>query len=100
VLNVKANYANPANQPIRWLAQGVTPRQRSTPRNAGFGTNEDDNEVTGILVSNGDPGPGGILGEKSPKPFKDHWRWFYTQQHGDNHTYEVIPAEDDGPGGS
>jgi hypothetical protein len=100
VLNVKTNYGNPANQPIRWLAQGRDASATHDAANAGFGSNEDDNEITGILVSNGDPDPDGILGEKSPKPFKDHWRWFYTQQHGDNPTYEVIPAEDDGPGGS
>jgi hypothetical protein len=34
----------------------------------------------------------GILGARSPKLFRDGWRWFYTQQHGDNPTYEVIPA--------
>jgi hypothetical protein len=61
--------------------------------NGGVGKNEDDNEITGILVSNGNPGPDGVLGAKSPKPFKAGWRWFYTQQHGDNPTYEVIPAE-------
>jgi hypothetical protein len=26
-----------------------------------------------------------------PNLFKDGWRWFYTQQHGDNLTNEVIP---------
>jgi hypothetical protein len=24
--------------------------------------------------------------------FKFGWRWFYTQQHGDNPTWEVLPA--------
>jgi hypothetical protein len=32
----------------------------------------------------------GILGAKKPKPFNDGWRVFYTQQHGDNITYEII----------
>jgi hypothetical protein len=100
VLNVNTNYANPNSQPIRWLAEGRDASATLDAANGGFGTNEDDNEITGILVSDGDPGPGGVLGEKAPKPFKDHWRWFWTQQHGDNPTYEVIPAEDDGPGGS
>jgi hypothetical protein len=101
VLNVDTNYANPANQPLRWVAQGrdasATLDAASVP--VGFGSNEDDNEITGLLVSNGDPGPEGILGAKSPKPFKAGWRWFYTQQHGDNPTYEVIPAEGNGPDG-
>ena len=53
VLNVKTTYANPANQPIRWLAQGRDASATLDAANAGFGTNEDDNEITGILVSNG-----------------------------------------------
>jgi hypothetical protein len=100
VFNVKTNYTDPANQPLRWLAQGRDPSATVDAANGGFGKNDDDNEITGIHVSNGDPGPNGILGAKSPKPFRDHWRWFYTQQHGDNFTFEVIPAEDDEPEGS
>ena len=99
VLNVETNYADPSNQPIRWLAEGRDASATLDAANGGFGKNEDDNEITGIIVSNGDPGPEGILGAKSPKPFKAGWRWFYTQQHGDNPTYEVIPAEGDGPEG-
>jgi hypothetical protein len=94
VFDVKTNYANPGNQPIRWLAEGrdaSATLDASLVGTSGF-TNEDDNEITGIHVSNGDPGPNGILGAKSPKPFKAGWRWFYTQQHGDNPTYEVLPA--------
>jgi hypothetical protein len=44
------------------------------------------------IFFNGNPSVRGILGARSPKPFHDGWRWFYTQQHGDNPTYEVIPA--------
>jgi hypothetical protein len=47
-----------------------------------------------VHVSDGDPSPGGILGAKTPKTFKHGWRWFYTAQHGDNWTYEVVPAGD------
>ena len=100
VLNVNTNYANPSNQPIRWLAEGRDASATLDAANGGFGKNEDDNEITGIIVSDGDPGPDGVLGAKSPKPFKAGWRWFYTQQHGDNPTYQVIPAEGDGPDGS
>lgn len=53
--------------------------------------NDGDNEITGIHVSNGDPTPGGLLGAKTPTPFRDGWRVFYTQQHGDNLTYEIMP---------
>jgi hypothetical protein len=40
--------------------------------------------------SDGDPSVGGILGAKNPTPFEDGWRVFYTQQHGDNVTWEII----------
>ena len=54
--------------------------------------NDGDNEITGIHLSDGDPTPGGILGAKVPRPFRNGWRLFWTQQHGDNQTWEVIPA--------
>jgi hypothetical protein len=100
VFNVNTNYANANNQPIRWLAEGRDPSATLDAANAGFGKNEGDNEITGAVVSNGDPDADGILGAKAPKPFKAGWRWFWTQQHGDNWTWEVIPAEGDGPDGS
>ena len=53
---------------------------------------EGDNEITGAHVSDGDPGAGGVLGAKIPNLRNSSWRWFYTQQHGDNTTYQVIPA--------
>jgi len=31
-----------------------------------------------------------LLGALKPKAFKGGWRVFYTQQHGDNPTYEVL----------
>ena len=74
-------------------------------------TNDGDNELTGIHTSDGDPTVNGILGAKDPRPFAaregggDHsgpgrgrdddnglpWRVFFTQQHGDNHTWELVP---------
>ena len=57
VLNVETNYADPGNQPIRWLAEGRDASATLDAANGGFGKNEDDNEITGIIVSNGDPGP-------------------------------------------
>jgi hypothetical protein len=100
LFNVNTDYSNAANQPIRWLAQGRDASATLDAANSGFGVNEGDNEITGAVVSNGDPGTNGILGAKAPKLWKDDWRFFYTQQHGDNPTYEVIPAEGDGPEGS
>jgi hypothetical protein len=90
--DVTRDYSDPANHPVRWLAEGrdasATLDGSATP--TGFGKNDGDNETTGIHVSDGDPGKNGILGEKSPNLNNDKWRWFYTEQHGDNPTYEVV----------
>jgi hypothetical protein len=92
LLDVTKDYSNPANQPLRWLAEGRDASATLDADNAGFGKNEGDNEITGIHVSDGDPTANGILGRKAPQPFEPNgqWRVFYTQQHGDNPTYEVI----------
>ena len=91
-LDAGADYSNTANQAARWLAEGRDASATIDAANAGFGKNDGDNEITGIHISDGDPGVSGILGAKTPMPFKVGWRWFYTQQHGDNSTYEVLPA--------
>jgi hypothetical protein len=82
-------------QPVRIIAQGRDP---SATIDSAYGAvsgsgfqNEGDNEITGIHVSDGDATPGGILGAKTPHPFRGGWRVFYTQQHGDNVTYEILP---------
>jgi hypothetical protein len=80
-------------QPIRWLAQGRDASATLDSANGGFGKNDGDNEITGPHVSDGDPSVKGILGTKDPNFGKDGWRWFWTQQHGDNLTFEVLPAE-------
>jgi hypothetical protein len=94
VWNVNTDYSNPSNQPIRWLAEGRDPSATLDSANGGFGKNDGDNEITGAIVSDGDPGPGGILGAKIPNLSNGDakWRWFYTQQHGDNVTWEVTLA--------
>jgi len=89
VWNVTKDYSNPANQPLRWLAEGRDASATLDAANGGFGSNEGDNEITGVHVSDGDPGVNGILGAKVPDLGNHAWRWFYTQQHGDNFTYEV-----------
>jgi hypothetical protein len=91
-LDAGTDYSNTQNQPVRWLAEGRDPSATIDSATAGFGKNDGDNEITGVHVSNGDPGPEGILGAKSPKIGSGKWRWFYTQQHGDNVTFEVVPA--------
>jgi hypothetical protein len=95
VFDVRRDYSKAGNTPVRWLAEGRDP---SATIDSGFlgmpgFTNDGDNEITGIHVSDGDPSAHGILGEKIPRLFNDGWRWFWTQQHGDNVTYEVLPAQ-------
>ena len=98
--DVTQDYSSGA-EPVRWLAEG---RDASATVDASFGGfgNDGDNEITGLLVSNGDPTAKGILGAAKPNfgsgatgndnTGVDTWRWFYTQQHGDNFTYEVLPT--------
>jgi hypothetical protein len=90
------DYATGA-QPIRFLAEGRDPSATEDNMLAAVGhgfQNEGDNEITGIHVSDGDPTTGGILGAKIPRLFHDGWRFFWTQQHGDNYTWEIFPADD------
>ncbi|HEX7526822.1 MAG TPA: hypothetical protein VF327_10975 [Gaiellaceae bacterium] len=99
IWDVTKDYSHGA-QPTRWLGEGRDPSATLDSANGGFGKNEGDNEITGVHVSDGDPSPFGILGAKSPNVGDGHWRWFYTQQHGDNFTWEVLPAsQTDGQGG-
>ena len=98
LFDLRTDYSNPANQPIRIIAQGRDPSatiDSGLQGTAGF-QNDGDNEITGIHVSDGDAGPDGLLGARKPRPFKDGWRVFYTGQHGDNVTWEIIrsPARD------
>ena len=93
LFDVNANYATPGLQPVRILAEG---RDASATLDSGLGSvsgsgfqNDGDNEITGFHVSDGDPTLNGLLGAKNPNPFKAGWRVFYTQQHGDNVTWEI-----------
>jgi secreted PhoX family phosphatase len=90
--DVDADYSNAQNQPVRWLAEGRDASATIDAAAGGFGKNDGDNEITGLHVSDGDPAVEGILGAKSPKLGDKKWRWFYTQQHGDNTTYEVLTS--------
>jgi hypothetical protein len=77
-----------APRPVRWLAEG---RDASATFDAMSGPsyNDKDNEITGIHVSDGDPSTAGLLGAKVPHPLSTSWRTFWTQQHGDNTTWEI-----------
>ena len=87
---VDVRQAQPA--PVRFLAEGRDPS--ATIDSALSGTpgfqNEGDNEITGIHVSDGDPTVQGLLGRRVPRPFEGRWRVFWTAQHGDNVTYEIV----------
>ena len=101
LFDVRASYSGGA-QPIRILAEG---RDTSATLDSLFGTtalgftgtfnNEGDNEVTGWHFSDGDPTVLGLLGAKMPKPLNGQWRLFYTQQHGDNFTWEILRKHTD-----
>jgi hypothetical protein len=88
LLDANADYSG-GLQPLRFLAEGRDASATDDADNGGYGKNDQDNEITGIHVSNGDPDKDGILGAKNPDAFKGGWRVFYTQQHGDNTTWEV-----------
>lgn len=77
-----------APAPVRWIAEG---RDASATFDSASGPsyNDGDNEITGIHVSDGDASVGGLLGAKVPNPYAAAWRTFWTQQHGDNTTWEV-----------
>ena len=92
VFNVTKDYSNADNQPLRWLAEGRDASATLDAANAGFGKNDGDNEITGLHVSDGDAGASGVLGAKAPDLDNKSWRWFWTQQHGDNVTWEVLLA--------
>jgi hypothetical protein len=90
-----------ASQPLRFLAEGRDPSatiDSGLSGSPGF-HNDGDNEITGIHVSDGDPTARGILGARAPELFgagrnRGRWRAFWTQQHGDNYTWELLPARD------
>ena len=90
----------PFRQPNRWLAEGrdasatidsgLSDAKSANVPGASAYQNEGDNEITGIHVSDGDATVDGLLGAKVPTPFENGWRVFYTQQHGENTTWEVL----------
>ena len=108
-IDANVDHSKTAAGVARFLAEGrdasatVDSALLGTP---GF-TNDGDNEITGIHTSDGDPSVAGLLGARDPEPFAgrgdDHrgrghgddrglpWRVFWTQQHGDNHLWELIP---------
>ena len=93
LFDLRTDYSRAANQPLRIIAEGRDPS--ATLDAALLGTpgyqNDGDNELTGIHISDGDPTVRGVLGAKQPSPFHRGWRVFFTQQHGENTTWEILP---------
>src|SRR5437667_2378307 len=54
-------------------------------------TGEEDNEPTGLQMSEGDSSINGLIGTKTFKT--ERARLFFTQQHGENNLFEVFPRE-------
>ena len=52
---------------------------------------DEDNEPTGIHMSEGDSTIHGLIGTKEFK--KDRSRLFFTEQHGANNLFEVFPLD-------
>lgn len=68
------DYSNPANQPVRWLAEGRDASATLDAANGGFGANDGDNEITGLYVSDGAIGTGDVLGKSAPNLESSRWR--------------------------
>ncbi|WP_026793207.1 alkaline phosphatase PhoX [Pleomorphomonas oryzae] len=98
VIDLTADYGKVgADALVRFLGQG---RDAAAVKDGEIGStdgngfqNDGDNEITGLHVSDGDASVEGLVGTKVPTPFKDGWRVFYTHQHGDNVTYEIVSAK-------
>lgn len=103
LFDVAEDYGSPDTPPpTRILAQG---RDACATIDSGLGAisgngfqNDGDNEITGFHVSDGDATTAGILGAKIPTPFQNGWRVFYSQQHGENIAWEILPSAGSGDG--
>src|SRR5262249_44679287 len=93
LFDLNADYGN-GKQPIRILAQGRDPSTTIDSALSGMTgfQNEGDNEITGFHISDGDSSVRGLIGTQAPTPFKHGWRVFYTQQHRDDMTWEILSA--------
>jgi hypothetical protein len=56
------------------------------------GPGQEDNEPTGVFVSDGGTNTWDLLGSEDPGD-EDGVRVFFTEQHGANSTYEVVPPK-------
>ncbi len=93
-IDLTADYSKPGTEPERLFGIGRDPLATMDTLIGASGAegfqNEGDNEITGIHISDGDATEAGLIGTKEPTPFQGGWRVFYTQQHGENTTWEVL----------
>ena len=76
---------NPAGTTVsRFIALGEDPL-------APFNPGVEDNEPTGVHMSEGDSTINGLIGTKVFN--RDRARLFFTQQHGENNLFEVLPLD-------
>jgi hypothetical protein len=63
--DVNADYSNPQNQPVRWIAEGRDPSATIDSATGGFGKNEGDNELTGYWSRTAIPVPTASSGRRT-----------------------------------
>ncbi len=81
IWSYRLNKQNPAQNTVaRFVALGQDPL-----------ATDEDNEPTGLHMSEGDSTINGMIGTKVFN--KDRARLFFTQQHGENNLFEVLPLD-------
>ena len=90
--------------PLRFLGEGrdasATIDASGSPTIGSANGNDGDNEITGLHISDGDSAVKGLIGTHEPQFLRRNgvaaghgdWRFFWTAQHGDNVTFEVISS--------
>ncbi len=92
IIDVSKDYSA-GLEPVRFLAIGrdksaTIDSKLADAKDTGF-QNSGDNEITGLIVSDGDASVQGLLGVKAPNLADKSWRMLFTQQLGDNTTIEM-----------
>ena len=68
-------------------------RLLASGQDASVAKTDEDNEPTGLHISDGEPSVRRLLGSSSTNMSNmSRWRWFFTQQHGDNTVYEIVKS--------
>ena len=94
LLDANADYST-GLQPTRFLAEGRDASATDDADNGGYpaspgGKNDRTTRSRAFTSPTGTRTRTASSAPRIPTPSRDDWRVFYTQQHGDNSTYEVI----------